>query len=250
MSAAAASSSVGPASRQRCQACSTSSGWARPNAAGAVAGQLEARLLAEVLDPFADRGRPLRLRLIFERDTAGREDLDEGGVSSMAGRGPQRRVERLFVGVEVHGQSDGRVDPDLGRVGTKQASSRRSQVFQRQPCHRLDPVERAGGSLRRKRREQRLARRLPADPPPGADQHELAQAAGARARPGADAPASPGHDEPAQQADVDDRRTAAMGAGVTTTLPIVSGTGRLGLACAARHAHIKRRGPHHQRAGH
>ena len=36
------------------------------NAVGPVPSQLQARLLAEVLDPFPDPGRPLRLRLIFE----------------------------------------------------------------------------------------------------------------------------------------------------------------------------------------
>ncbi len=129
MSAAAASSSVGSASRQACQACQHLFGAGAANAAGAVAGQLQARLLAQVLDPFPDPGRPLRLRLVFERDPAGREDLNQGSVPSLARRGLQRRVQRLFVGVEVHVQGDGRVGPDLARVGTQQAGGVRRRAL-------------------------------------------------------------------------------------------------------------------------
>ncbi len=106
-------------------------GTGAPNAARAVAGQLQASLLAQVLDPFPHPGRPLRLRLVFERGPAGRQDLDQGDVSSLARRRLQRGVQRLFVGIEVHGQGDGRVGPDLARVGTKQAGGLRPQLFQR-----------------------------------------------------------------------------------------------------------------------
>ena len=93
-------------------------GTGAPNAARAVAGQFQTSLLAQVLDPFPHRGRPLRVRLIFERGPACRQDLDQRNVSLLARRRPQSGVQRLFVGIEVHIQGDGRVGPDLARVGT------------------------------------------------------------------------------------------------------------------------------------
>ncbi len=47
-----------------------------------------------------------------------RQDFDEGSVPSLARRLLQRGAQRFFVGIEVHGQGDGRVGPDLARVGT------------------------------------------------------------------------------------------------------------------------------------
>ena len=123
-------------------------GTGAPDPARAVPGQLEARLLAQVLDPFSHPGRPLGLGLVLEGDPAGREGLDQGGVPSRARRGPQRRVQRFFVGVEVHGQGDGGVGPDLARVGAEQAGGLGAELFQRQPGHRLGLVKRACGAPR------------------------------------------------------------------------------------------------------
>ena len=107
---------------------------------------------------------------------------------------PVRPAGRRAAPVRGHrGPRQGRrrAGPDLARVGTEQASRLRPELFQRQPCHGLGFVERAGGRLRRKGREQRFARRLPADPAPGADEHQLAQSPGAGPGPRADTPVSP-----------------------------------------------------------
>ena len=68
MSAEAASSQLGSASRLASQACRTLLGTGTATTSRAVASQLEAGLLAQVLDAFADAERPLGLVLVVERD--------------------------------------------------------------------------------------------------------------------------------------------------------------------------------------
>ena len=93
------------------------------------------------------------------------------------------------MGVEIDLKGDPRRRPDVAVVRAEQLCRLRAQLAEHGACHRQRLVERLRRRLRGVRREQRLARRVPADAASGADEDELADPPGARAGPGAgDAP--------------------------------------------------------------
>ena len=94
------------------------------------------------------------------------------------------------MGVEVHVQGDIGRRPDLAAVGAEQPAAGGAELAEHRTCHRLGLVECVRRRLGRERREQGFAGGVPAEPAPGADEHELAEPPGARAGPRASAPAS------------------------------------------------------------
>ena len=90
------------------------------DAARPVAGQLEARFLAQVLDAFTDPGRPIGLGLVFQGDRAGSRGRrrEQNLVQGLAQ--PSTRCAAPVRGRRGPRRRRHRVPPRSGPVGAEQ----------------------------------------------------------------------------------------------------------------------------------
>ena len=103
---------------------------------------------------------------------------------------PSTFAQRLFVGVEVHLEGDVRRRPDLAPVGAEQPSRGGAELAEHRTCHRLR-LQSAFAAASGGSDGNRASSGFPAEAPPRADEHELAEPPGARAgQPRAPAPSS------------------------------------------------------------
>ena len=87
-------------------------GMGPPKTPPPVAGQLEARFLAQGLNTVPYRVRPVGLWLILERDSLCRQGSSERRISRQARLSQQRSTKHSLVRVEVDFEANARVRPD------------------------------------------------------------------------------------------------------------------------------------------
>ena len=161
-----------------------------------VPGQGQARLLAQCLVPLPGANRPLGVRLFGQQHAVVGEGAARlssrswpGDIASPAGArriGSRHRLPRPAT-------------PRYG-AGRPTAGPRRRDRSSASALRAIDSAfDNARAAARGSRRGNSSSTRIPADPPTGADEDELAQAAGARPRPLADHAAVRGDAKPAEQ---------------------------------------------------
>ena len=166
-----------------------------------VPGQAEARLLAQRREPVPGTDRPVGVGLVGQQFPVLRQRGGELVIPELAGRQREPGAERSRADLGID-DDVGRC-PDMPQVGRQQRGAVRAELGERAARHGQRLRQCAGGGARIQAREELLAREIPADPATGADQDELAQAAGARPRPRVDDAATRADAELAEQLDLD-----------------------------------------------
>lgn len=134
--------------------------------------------MAEGLQAFTGTQRPLGVGLVGNQVLLVGQSGHEKLVAALSRVHGQRGFERLFVGFEVDLDHSLRRGPDMAQVGLEQAGRGLAELGENAPSPRERPGERPQGGVGAEAGEQLLTGDVAADPPPTAQEDELAKALG------------------------------------------------------------------------